>query len=249
MVAQSAPRGRLPDPRVMSFVEHLDELRQRLVVSLLAVGAGSIGGWLLAPRVIHLLDEPLRRHLGPDGGKLVVNTIYGGFTLQLKLAIVIGFMFALPVTLYQLWGFLAPAFGPAANRWAPIWITTALGLFAAGALTGYLVIPLAISFFTQFQSSDVRILAFASDYVGFIGLVLIVFGISFELPLALVSLAAAGLTSSRWLGAHRLYAFFGCFVFSTVATPGADWISPLILGGILYALFEISIIVSRLIGK
>jgi sec-independent protein translocase protein TatC len=92
-------------------------------------------------------------------------------------------------------------------------------------------------------------LPFASEYVGFITLILVVFGISYQLPLALVSLTAAGLTSSHWLASKRLYFFFGVFIFATLATPGADWISPLILGSILYVLFEASVLVSRLIGK
>jgi sec-independent protein translocase protein TatC len=241
-------RRREPDPKYMTFVEHLSELRRRLVVSILAIGVGSVVGWFLAPHIIHLLDLPLRHSLGKNG-KLYLDTVYGGFTLQLKIAIMVGFIIALPVTLYQMWGFLAPAFGVGANTWAPIWITSALVLFAAGAVTGYEVIPLAISFFTKFQGPDTQLLVFASQYVGFIALILIVFGISFELPLVLVSLSAVGITSSRWLASKRLHAFFALFIFATVATPGADWISPLILGAILYILYELSILVSRLIGR
>lgn len=239
---------RMPDPKYMTFVEHLDELRRRLVISILAIAAGSIGGWFLAPRMIHIIDAPLRAHLG-SRGLLVVNTVYGGFTLQLKVALIIGFAFALPVTMSQLWAFVAPAFGSGANRWAPIWITSAFGLFAAGATTAFFVIPLAVSFFTQFQGPDIQILPFANEYVGFVALILLVFGVSFELPLALVSLTAAGITSADWLASKRLFAFFGLFLFATIATPGADWISPLILGSILYVLYEVSIIISRLMGK
>jgi len=161
----------------------------------------------------------------------------------------VGFAFALPVTLYQLWGFLAPAFGAVTNRYAPIFIGSGLGLFTAGAATGFFVIPLAVTFFAKFQSSDLQILPFANEYVSFVALILMVFGLSFELPLVLVSLSAVGVTSSRWLASKRLVAFFACFVFATVVTPGADLVSPLILGGILYMLFELSIAVSRLIGK
>jgi sec-independent protein translocase protein TatC len=242
------PRLREPDPKYMTFVEHLHELRQRLIISVSSIGVGSIVGWFLAPHIIHILDEPLRAHL-KGNTHLIYNTVYGGFTLQLKLAIMVGFLIALPVTLYQLWGFLAPAFAKGPNIWAPVWITAALVLFAAGAVTGYFVVPLAISFFTNFSSSDTETLVFATEYVGFISLILLVFGVSFELPLVLVSLSAVGITSSRWLASKRLQFFFGVFVFSTIATPGADWISPLILGGILYVLFEMSVLVSRLIGK
>lgn len=232
----------------MTFVEHLQELRHRLVISALAVAVGSVAGWFLFSRVIDLLIRPVHHSLGHNT-TFYVTQIYGIFTLQLKIAIMVGFIIALPVTAYQMWGFLAPAFGPAANRYAPIWITSAIGLFVGGAVTGYFVVPLAIRFFAGFQSGNVKLLLIAGDYVNFIALILIVFGISFELPLVLVSLSAIGLTSSRWLASKRLYFFFGLFIFSTIATPGADWISPLVLGAILYVLFELSILVSRLIGK
>lgn len=250
MISQLArrPRSRTPDPKYMSVIEHLDELRRRLIVSILAIALGSVAGWFLAPLVIHFVDAPLRSSLHGQG-RLIVNTVYGGFTLQLKVAIVVGFAFAMPVTVSQLWAFLAPAFGPSANRYGPIVIGSALGLFVAGATTGFLVIPLAVSFFTKFQSSDVQLLPFASEYVGFVSLILIVFGLSFELPLVLVGLTSAGITSARWLASKRLTFFFGVFIFATVATPGADWISPLILGSILYVLFEASILLSRLIGR
>ena len=242
------PRHREPDPKYLTVVGHLTELRRRLIVSILAIATGSVAGWFLAPGLIHLIDAPLRASLRGHG-QLIVTTVYGGFTLQLKVAIIIGFACALPVTLYQLWGFVAPAFGAGPNRYGPLFIGSGLGLFAAGATTGFLVIPLAVSFFVKFQSSDLQLLPFANEYVGFVALILIVFGLSFELPLVLVSLSAVGITSSRWLASKRLVAFFGCFVFATVVTPGADFVSPLILGGILYVLFESSILISRFIGK
>lgn len=240
-------RYRPVDPKYMTLIEHLSELRRRLFISVLAIAAGSIIGWFLAPGVLHLIEIPVKEYIGKS---IYLDTVYGGFTLQLKLAVFVGFAFALPVTTYQLWGFMAPAFGPAANRWAPIWIISAMVLFFAGAATGYAVFPLAIRFFAGFQGRlGVTILPFASQYVGFISLILLIFGISFELPLALVTLSAAGVTSSRWLGSKRLHFFFGIFIFAMLVTPGADPISPLILGGILYILFELAIIVSKLIGK
>jgi sec-independent protein translocase protein TatC len=233
----------------MTLVEHLHELRHRLIISIAAVAVGSVGGWFLAPHVIHLIDMPLCKSFGKQHCSLVVDTVYGAFTLNLKIAIILGFMFALPVTLYQLWAFMAPAFGPGANYWAPIWIISALVLFIAGAGTGYVVIPLALNFFGKFGGPEITTLVFASKYIGFIALILLVFGLSFELPLVLVSLTAAGITSSAWLARKRTHAFFAVFIFSTIATPGADWISPLVLGGILYLLYELSILVSRFIGK
>lgn len=246
---RSPRRYHPPDPKFMTFVEHLEELRHRLIICALAIALGSVGGWFLAGRAIHLLDQPLCNALHHKHCALYTPQVYGAFTLNLKIAIIIGFAIALPITLYQVWGFVAPAFGAGANFWAPVWILSALVLFFGGALTGYFVIPLALNFFDKFSGGPVQILPFASEYVGFVVLILAVFGVSFELPLVLVSLTVIGITSSRWLSSKRIYFFFGIFAVATVVTPGADWISPLILGGILYVLFEASVIVSRLLGK
>jgi sec-independent protein translocase protein TatC len=241
------PQFKQPDPKYMTFVEHLDELRHRLIKSVGAIALGSIIGWFLAKQVIALLVAPVRTYLHVK--TLYVPQVYGAFTINLKIAIIIGFAVALPVTVYQLWAFVSPAFGAQASRVGPLVMTAALVLFAAGVVTGYEVVPLALQFFGKFEDQNLQILPFASEYIGFISLILLVFGLSFELPLILVSLSAIGLTSSRWLARKRVHFFFGIFIFATVATPGADAVSPLILGAILYVLFELSILVSRLIGK
>jgi sec-independent protein translocase protein TatC len=231
----------------MSFMEHLHELRGRLFKCVLAIGAGSVGGWFLAQRIEKLLDDPVCAAFTKGNCRLVILTVYGGFTLQIKIAIIVGFGFALPVTIFQIWKFVSPAFGGAANWWAPVWMFSAFSLFSGGVVTGYFVIPLALRFFANFQNPQTYTLVSANEYLSFIILILLVFGISFELPLVLVSLTAAGLTSSQWLASKRVYFFFGIFVFATIATPGADWISPLVLGGILYVFYELSILFGRFI--
>lgn len=249
--APNRPSYREPDPKYMTFVEHLGELRQRLVVAFIAVAIGSIFGYIVSGHVIDIIQSPLCQAMHRHGLRnctLYTDQPYGSFTLTLKIAIMVGFAVALPVTLYQLWAFVAPAFGPGMNRWGPVWVATAIVLFASGVVCGYFVIPLALNFFVGFDKNIVY-LPFASNYIDFLSLVLFVFGICFELPLVLVSLTGVGLTSSHWLGAHRMYFFFGIFILATVITPGADFISPLVLGGIMYILFEASIIVSKLLGK
>jgi len=155
-----AARERQIDPKYMTFVEHLSELRKRLIISFAAIAVGSIAGWFLAPRALKLIIVPVKHFIGHT---LVVDTVYGGFTLQLKMAVMIGFLFALPVTIYQVWAFIAPAFGPKANRYGPLWMISALVLFLLGAFTGYLVFPLAIKFFSGFQGNlGIQILPFAS---------------------------------------------------------------------------------------
>jgi sec-independent protein translocase protein TatC len=254
MSAQPTPfRIREPDPKYMTFVEHLQELRTRLTICVSTIAAGSVIGWFLAKRTIHLLDTPLRNaYASSHHGKtlpLLFNTVYGGFTLNLKVAVAIGFLIALPVTIYQAWAFVAPAFGAGAGRWGPIIITSALLLFAAGVVTGYEVIPLAVKFFLGFETGDLQILPFASEYISFVALILVVFGISFELPIVLVSLAALGIASSSWLWSKRAHFFFGIFIFAMIITPGADPISPIVLGVILFVLYLSSVGVARAMGK
>src|SRR5579872_5519489 len=133
MASPARPGSRRPpDPKYMTFVEHLSELRQRLIISVAAIGAGSVVGWFLANRIIHIIDQPVCHALGQKHCKLIVTQIYGGFALQLKVAVIVGFAIALRVTIYQLWKFAAPAFGAGPNRWAPVWMVSALALFVAG---------------------------------------------------------------------------------------------------------------------
>jgi sec-independent protein translocase protein TatC len=235
-------------------MEHLEELRKRLIIMIAAIAVMSIIGWFLEPHVLKLISDPLihamtRAKYPPPFRRLFVTSIYGGFTLRLKIAVIAGVVLAFPIVLYQLWAFVAPALGGGLYRYGPYVVSSGVILFAVGAITAYLVMPLAINFFVSFNGgTDITILADASKYISFVTLIILVFGISFELPLVLVLLSIVGITSSRWLWSKRVYAFFIIFAVSTIITPGADWISPLVLGAILYVLYLGSIVVARLSG-
>ena len=228
-----------PDPKVMSFVEHLDELRSRLIKMVAAVIVGSIAGWFLASilstlkSLIHALKK---QHNFVQ--KLVTDTIYGAFTIHIKLALLTGIVLSMPILVWQAWGFVVPALPSKFYRYGPFVMLAGLLLFTAGGLTGFFVMPLAISFFISQGGSTISFIPIVSNYIGFVSLIIVVFGVSFEMPLVLVMLSLAGITSSGWLWRKRVVAFFVIFAVSTVITPGADWISPLILGAIL--LFSIS---------
>jgi len=136
------PQFKQPDLKYMTFVEHLEELRHRLIKSMGAIALGSIVGWFLAKHVIQLLVAPVRTYLHVK--TLYVPQVYGAFTINLKIAIIIGFAFALPVTMYQVWAFISPAFGGKASRVGPLVITSALLLFAAAVVrTAWVPRPIA----------------------------------------------------------------------------------------------------------
>lgn len=242
-----------PDPKVMSFIQHLEELRRRLVVMIGSVVVLAIVAWFFSGSILHLLAHPLfvaeaKNHYSKVFKHLFTTSIYGAFTLKLKIAAVTGIILAFPIILHQTWGFVAPALPARFYRYGPYVIGGGILLFAAGAATAYEVMPLAINFFIGQGGGLVTILADGSNYISFVTLIVLVFGISFEMPLVLDLLCIAGITNSRWLWGKRVIAFFIIFAISTIITPGADWISPLVLGAILYVLFLASIVVARLVG-
>lgn len=239
-----------PDPKVMSFVEHLEELRGRLIKMVAAVVVGSIIGWFLQPHVLAALEHPLSQALKRDHNFVhgpVTPTIYGAFTVQIKLAILEGIVLAIPVLVWQIWGFVIPALPRQFHRWGPYVMGSGLLLFVSGGLTGFFVMPLAINFFIGQGGSLIHFIPDISSYVSFVSLIIVIFGISYEMPLVLVMLCVAGITNSGWLWRKKVVAFFVIFAVSTVITPGADFISPLVLGGILYVLYIVSIIVAKLL--
>jgi sec-independent protein translocase protein TatC len=240
-----------PDPKIMSFVEHLDELRSRLIKMVAAIVVASIAGWFLEPSVLRALDAPLIHALVKAGNKIttpVTDTIYGAFTIHLKLAVLEGIVMSMPILVWQIWGFVVPALPRKFYRYGPFVMLSGLVLFAAGGLTGYFVMPLAINFFISQGGGTIGFIPIISNYISFVSLIIVVFGISYEMPLVLVMLSLAGITNSGWLWRKRVVAFFIIFAVSTVITPGADWISPLILGAILFVLFLVSILVAKLLG-
>ncbi len=243
-----------PDPKVMSFIEHLEELRRRLIIMVGSVVVLAILGWFVAPHILHLLEHPLclaekRNHYRHAFScQLFTNSIYGAFTLKLKVAAVTGIILSFPIILYQLWAFVVPALPTRFYRYGPFVIGAGIVLFAAGAGTAYEVMPLAINFFIGQGGNDITVIADGSNYISFVTLIVLVFGVSFEMPLVLDLLCIAGITNSGWLWRKRVVVFFIIFAAANVITPGADWISPLILGTILYFLYLGSLVVAKVLG-
>jgi len=238
----------------MSFVEHLEELRRRLIVMIAAVVILGIVGWFLAPHILSLLERPLclaEKHAHYNHSfscRLFTTSIYGAFTLKLKVAVVTGIILSFPIILSQAWAFVVPALPTRFYRYGPFVIAAGIVLFAAGGVTAYEVMPLAINFFIGQGGNLVTIIADGSNYISFVTLIVLVFGISFEMPLVLDLLCIAGITNSRWLWKKRVVVFFIIFAVATLITPGADWISPLVLGAVLYVLYLISLLVARALG-
>ena len=245
--APSLPQGApavLADQSVMSLVDHLAELRRRLAISLVAVAIGSVVGFYVAPQLITFLKAPL--HLDKP---LVYTGLGDAFFINLKLAIVVGIVLAMPVLVWQLWAFISPGLTREERRMARPWAPLAIAFFVIGVVVAYVILPFAATFLLSFSSPDLQPLITASEYFGFVTTLFLAFGLVMEYPIVLVLLAKVGIITSARLRRSRRYVILAIAIISAVVTPGGDPISPTVLGVTMYVLYEFSILLIRAGGR
>ncbi|HEX7397674.1 MAG TPA: twin-arginine translocase subunit TatC [Propionibacteriaceae bacterium] len=215
----------------MSLYDHLRELRYRVIVSALAVVLTASLAAFFYRDILNVVMWPwysARADLtaaNPDVATQVVNReVSGPFMLALKVSLVAGLMLACPIWLYQLWKFIVPALLDKEKRYARNFLVSAIPLFLAGCAVGYFVLPKGISVMLQFTPDGLGIIN-QLDLNSFLQLELLLvllFGVSFLLPVILVMLNLAGVVTGAQLAKARTFAIFGCFVFGAVATPSTD---------------------------
>jgi sec-independent protein translocase protein TatC len=228
-----------------TLVEHLEELRQRIFVSLGALIVGFIATYAIHRHLLHWLNRPLPAHVG----KPITLGVAEPFLTVMKISLFGGLILAAPVILWQFWGFFAPAVDQRQERRVLYFVFFAAGLLAGGIIFGYFVaLPAAVHYLTNFDKSEFNIQLRAKDYYGFTTMVLLAMGIVFELPVFVLSLVRLGILSTRQLRSNRRTGYFIIAVVA-VALPGVDPITTVIETVPLWVLYEASIWLSVLMER
>lgn len=234
-----------PDERRMTVVEHLSDLRRVLIVSLIAWLVATVGCAVFTQKIIAILIIPLKSVLAGHHSVVKGPIIYSPtefFTIPFKVAMLGGLIVALPIILWQLWTFVSPGLRAVERRFAAPFIASALLLFAGGACLAYFLMPVWLNLLIAFIGGNATYFPDLNQYLSFLTTVMLAFGITFELPIAIVLLGLLGIVNSRWLRRRRKVVWVVVIIAAYVVTPGADPFTPLLLAVPLLALFELSVL-------
>lgn len=238
------------ESREMPFLDHLEELRWRVLWSLLAVVVATLIGFYVVTHfdVLNLLIAPIEPFL--QGEKLKYLSPTDPFFITLKLAVLVGLILASPVVVYQIWSFLSPALLPTEKRAIVPALYFGVLLFAGGvAMAYFLVLPVTLRFTMGFQTGSLEQAIVVGAYMAVVVRLLLAFGIVFEMPVVILVLAALGLVTPEFLAEKRRYAIAGITVLSAVITPGDVITVTVMMMAPLMFLYEISIVVARLVVR
>ena len=239
-----SPAGEMP------FFDHLEELRWRIVWSLLALAVGTGIGFYAAIRFD--LFSVLKRPIDPfiNGDQLLALSVTGPFMITFKMELTIGVILAAPVIVYQIWAFLAPALTRREKRYITPALYLGAVLFCGGVVMAYLyVLPMTLRFLEGFQTPSLRYALTVDFYFGFVLKLLVAFGVMFELPVVVMILTALGLITSKFLASKRRYAIAAMAVTAALITPGDAITATIFMMGPLIALYEISILLSKVVER
>lgn len=233
----------------MSYLEHLDELRWRLIYALLSIFLCSIGCLAVADSLFKLLVHPLLQAMPEQNQQLIYTSLPEAFVAYLKISIVAGLFISSPLVLYQIWQFIAPGLYKHEKHYALPFVFFASFFFIAGGLFCFLfVFPWGFRFFLSFSNEYIVALPKMSEYISFSLKMLLVFGLVFQLPILTFFLTKIGIITSSMMVKNRKYVILIIFVLAAVLTP-PDVITQIMLALPLILLTELSIIIAKIVER
>lgn len=237
------------DSGSMSFLQHLEELRSRLIRAVIAIITGFVICIAFGERMFSILAAPITKLL-PKDSTLVFTSLQDPFFVYLKVAFIAGIFLALPYVLYQLWLFIYPGLLETERRLSVPFIVTATLLFYLGAAFAYFVVfPAAFQFFLGYQTAELKPMISIKDYVSLVIMLMLAFGVVFETPIVIVFLGLLGLFDSSFLKRGRRYFVVLAFIIAAVLTPTPDVINQTLMAIPMLLFYEIGIQVLVLFEK
>jgi len=240
----------------MTIVEHLEELRHRIIVCLYAIAAGAVVGWFLFPPFMSLIRRPFCEFIlshpdtaPPTGCDLVYNGPLDAMIIKMKVVIYLGLVVAFPVVLYQLWAFIAPGLTAKEKKYSIPFVVSSFVLFLMGAAFAWVTLPKALNFLLGFAGPGITPLLTINRYVGFVTLVTLAFGVSFLFPVVIVFCELVGLVTPEWLSRYRRYSILAISIFAAIITPSSDPYSMLAMMIPMYLFYEAAIIIGRFLKR
>ena len=234
------------DESRMSFMEHLGELRTRIMRSLLALLVGLVPALIFSQQIMDYLVRPVRE----TNRSLVFLSLTEAFWVQMKIGVIAGLFVASPLILWQVWQFIAPGLHRHEKKYAgPFVIVGSLLFIGGGAFSLKVVTPFAIQFLLSYERPGLQAMISIGNYIDFLLKFTLAFGAVFELPLVITILARLGVVSPATLAKNRKYAILGAFIAGAVLTPTPDMFNQTLMAGPLILLYEVGIICARIFGK
>lgn len=234
----------VPKPdTAMSVLDHLQALRRVIIVVVIAWGAATVAGFFVWSRVLGFLVR--------QGG---IQTAYyqtptGAFALAFKMSIYLGFLLAAPVIIQQAWWFVSPGLKQSERRLVLPLLASTIFFFAVGVVFALATLPLFVHVLSGFAPGTLHYLPFIDEYISFVLVLIIGFGLVFELPVVVFTLGLVGIISSKWLYANRLYWVVGLGILSALGTPGADPVTPILMFAPLYLFWEGAALALKVSGR
>jgi sec-independent protein translocase protein TatC len=238
------------DEKTMPFLDHLDELRRRLIVCAVAIGLGFVIAYIFSQDIFNIIIAPINKAL-PEGTSIIFIGVTEAFMAYLKMSLVVGIIIALPVILYEIWMFVAPALYANEKRYILPFMFSAMIAFTGGVLFCYfLVLPPAAEFLLKgYTTSTIKAMPTMKEALSLTLMLLFAFGVTFQLPFVMLILGKLGIITHRTLTKYRKFAIVIIAVAAAVITPTPDAVTMLLLAVPLWVLYEISVLLVWLFGK
>jgi sec-independent protein translocase protein TatC len=232
----------------MSFLEHLDELRKRIVNAVIGIGVGIIIGFAFIDRIFNFILGPTRKVL-PPGVKMIYTEPGEAFGMYITISLIVGFVIASPYVMYQVWKFIAPGLYSNEKKFAvPFVLFTTLGFLAGAAFNHYVAFPFMMAFFASFNGIDLAFMPRLEDTFGLYTKMLLGMGLVFQMPTVVFFLAKMKLVTARFLWKNGRYAILAAFVIAAVVTPTGDPMNQTIFAAPMIALYLLSIVIAWIVN-